>query len=129
MIDDKLAAPQIVDRNKVASIGGLVPLSDVERQEMAVILGLRPEEITREPTVRIVGEPIDGWMPTFPEVVRYLMVARPHAHYLEPLQRYFRGEDRDGLMAMGRARLKNPSTGREGDFEIFYPYHQNVGAW
>ncbi|MCD2175344.1 hypothetical protein [Rhizobium sp. C4] len=111
--------PEIVSREDVVKMGGLLPLTDAEINSIAELVGVSPSEITRLPVYRVISS--GDWTPSLKDFLAESMSRMPFAHTKAAMQGYLTLEKVEEY-ATGKFTMRNPVTGESEEFTLLYPY-------
>lgn len=111
--------PEVIGRDEVVRLGGLLPLTDDEIIEIAEIVGVDAAKITRLPIYRIISS--GAWTPRLKDFLSESMKAMPHAHTGSVMEGYLT-LTHVAEYATGTFTMADPVTGEMAEHTILYPY-------
>jgi hypothetical protein len=111
--------PEVVSRDEVVKLGGLLPLTDDEINEISGIVGIDSSRITRLPIYRILSP--GAWTPTLKDFLSESMKTMPHAHTEAVMEGYLT-LNHVAEYATGTFMMADPATGEMAQHTILYPY-------
>ncbi|WP_342419231.1 hypothetical protein [Paenibacillus sp. FSL H8-0168] len=127
--------PTMVDHEEIKEIGGLRPLSEEERINIANMFEINENEITPIPLIRVVSnEASETPVPRFDEVLNFVMNNAPKPHVLKVMKEYFTVQDPDAGTAKGTVDWQDNQSPDCGPIDpvklmVYYKYSGSHGNW
>ncbi|MGE7752760.1 hypothetical protein [Lysinibacillus fusiformis] len=116
-----LARPTMVTKEEVAEKGGLRPLNNKERKEIANMIGIEENSISKLPLINIVSEE-ELHVPDFAEILNFIISSAPKPHLKKILEGYFKTLEPNDGVAKGIIEWETEQSAESKTLTVYYMY-------
>ncbi|WP_338651552.1 hypothetical protein [Lysinibacillus sp. Y5S-8] len=116
-----LARPTMVTKEEVVEKGGLRPLNNKERKEIANMIGIEENSISKLPLINIVSEE-ELHVPDFAEILNFIISSAPKPHLKKILEGYFKTLEPNDRVAKGIIEWETEQSPESKTLTVYYMY-------